>query len=400
MIESFKIENYRRFKSFNLSKLGRVNLLVGENNSGKTSVLEAVYLYSSYPNLASLLEILNYRGEFAWKEDDSLFNSSIDSPIKRMRKDFNISNLFYGYKFTQNIDFSFISHEDNKKYKLNISIKNKFSDDKDFGDNTTEQLSIFDSEDLSNSYSLNKHILSFYFSQELNSHNESPIEIEVSDKGYLLIDSIKKNLTLRRKPLTINTNKTVRLITLFEQDIEDLIEIFDSISLTPNEEIVIDAVKIIEPRIKRIATTKSERGEKGSFKVLLEGYQQPIPVGTMGDGIWRLLTIALAMVNTKNGVLLIDEIDTGLHFTTLLKMWELILETSKKLNIQVFATTHNSDCWMALGELIAEKNEEENNNYIAENEIILHRIEADKNESILFDAEGIVIAKDNDIEVR
>lgn len=113
----------------------------------------------------------------------------------------------------------------------------------------------------------------------------------------------------------------------------------------------------------------------------------------MGDGVWRILALTLAIVCAKGGVLLVDEIDTGLHFSTMSKMWKLIWETARKLDVQVFATTHNSDCWTSLA-MIAE--EEEN----TEDEISIQRIERDKQKAIAFTRQEIVIAAERGIEVR
>ena len=74
----------------------------------------------------------------------------------------------------------------------------------------------------------------------------------------------------------------------------------------------------------------------------------------MGDGIWRLLALALSLVRARRGVLMIDEIDTGLHYSALEDMWRLVGLTAKRLDIQVFATTHSSDCWKALAAVCAE----------------------------------------------
>ena len=63
----------------------------------------------------------------------------------------------------------------------------------------------------------------------------------------------------------------------------------------------------------------------------------------MGDGINRILTIILAMVNCENGYLLIDEFENGLHYSVQEKLWEIIFYLAKRLNIQVFATTHSND---------------------------------------------------------
>jgi predicted ATP-dependent endonuclease of OLD family len=85
MLKKLKIENFRCFKSFELNHLGKVNLLVGENNSGKTSILEALNIFYSGNILKTLKQIMNGRGEF--------FDNN---------HDFDISHLFYKHKFLLN----------------------------------------------------------------------------------------------------------------------------------------------------------------------------------------------------------------------------------------------------------------------------------------------------------
>ena len=86
--------------------------------------------------------------------------------------------------------------------------------------------------------------------------------------------------------------------------------------------------------------------------VKLKGAEEPVPIGSLGDGFWRMFGLILAMVNLENGILLIDEIDSGFHFTVMTDMWKFVWEIAKKLNIQVFATTHSRDCLQSLAELI------------------------------------------------
>ena len=63
MLRDITIENYRLFREFSLTSLARVNLIVGTNNSGKSSLLEAVYLLTSEGARSSLVNILHERGE-------------------------------------------------------------------------------------------------------------------------------------------------------------------------------------------------------------------------------------------------------------------------------------------------------------------------------------------------
>jgi hypothetical protein len=113
----------------------------------------------------------------------------------------------------------------------------------------------------------------------------------------------------------------------------------------------------------------------------------------MGDGIWRMLGLALATVGASDGVLFVDEIDTGLHFSAMSDMWKLLWETAKRLNVQVFATTHSNDCWTSLSSIAAQED-------AAKEGISIQRIEKDKKTSIAFSEEEIVMAAKKGIEVR
>ncbi|WP_414548719.1 AAA family ATPase [Anabaena sp. CCY 0017] len=94
MLKSVKIENFRGFKSFELQQLGRINLLVGKNNSGKTSLLEAIQLLCSRTNLEPLGEIMINRGEYIW--NDNL----------RGERELNICHLFHDHEFQVDGTFS------------------------------------------------------------------------------------------------------------------------------------------------------------------------------------------------------------------------------------------------------------------------------------------------------
>jgi len=113
----------------------------------------------------------------------------------------------------------------------------------------------------------------------------------------------------------------------------------------------------------------------------------------MGDGIWRILSLALCLVRSRDGVLLVDEIDTGLHYSVMVKMWRMIYETAKKLNIQVFATSHSRDCYQALSEVCCE-------DVTTNSNITIQRIERGKGRSVAYTEQEIVIAAEHGTEAR
>ena len=112
----------------------------------------------------------------------------------------------------------------------------------------------------------------------------------------------------------------------------------------------------------------------------------------MGEGMNRMLGIALALVNAKDGMLLIDEVDTGLHYSVLPDLWRLIFEVAHRLNVQVFATSHSWDCIQAFQQA-ADNTEEEG---------VLVRLETRKDGvgAVTFDERELAIVTREQIEVR
>ncbi|MGK7961333.1 AAA family ATPase [Crocosphaera sp.] len=384
MLQSLHIENFRGFQEFDLENLGRINLLVGENNSGKTSILEALRILLSDGNLNLIIQLMNYRGEYLQRGDK--------------QREYEFIHLFHGHINTITTDFLIRANDHNGSRKFSMAIKEKTGNDSDpmIHLKTNEDRILYEENNrfykfqLERSWSINDS--NYTINIPLLSNKTISINYENHfDRFYNPETSKFFNWS------TINT----RLITYFSSTIQDLTQLFDNIVLSPYEQLIIEALQILEPKIERIASVGQEKynissrtyGERGGFVVKFSDQNKPVPIGSLGDGIWRILSIILAMVNLENGVLLVDEIDTGLHFSTLLDMWEVILFTARKLNIQVFATTHNSDCWRSLAKLI--KQEE-----IEENEITIQRIEPDRKKSVSFNTKQIVIAEERDIEVR
>jgi AAA15 family ATPase/GTPase len=388
MFRSIKIENFRGFKHFELQQLGRINLLVGLNNSGKTSILEAVQLLCSRTNLEPLTAIMLNRGEY-FRSDDKL---------KRIRYDryLDIRHLFFSHEIQPESKFSISSMNDKLNEKLIGSIE---AHPIKIYSNSIEDFA--EQSDLSDSESESINLLRFTIEWEkglkkINTSFRLSVDGGLEPSPLRRLGSLSSD-RVSSKELEIEPFRT-QFISSSSLNIDKAAELFDQIVLTPNESLVEEALQIIEPEIERIALVRSESirpstNDRGGFIIRLRNSDQRIPIGSMGDGVWRILALTLAIVCSKGGVLLVDEIDTGLHFSTMSKMWKLIWETARKLDVQVFATTHNSDCWTSLA-MIAE--EEEN----TEDEISIQRIERDKEKAVAFSKQEIVIAAERGIEVR
>ncbi|CCI18179.1 conserved hypothetical protein [Microcystis aeruginosa PCC 9807] len=383
MLQSLKIEGFRGFQNFEMTNLGQINLLVGKNNSGKTSILEAIQFLYVQNNLDIFLETISYRGEFTW----------LENKLAGRTKVFEICHLFPGHEIVPSQEIIIIGSRESHQESVTISVKSipiqlsPFSDKNDDLNNDN----IFDDEEW------NKLLLSIRWSQ-----SQKPIELELLANGTLARDSTRRMASLSRISHKIGINNKIELkfLTPFSLTSSDMAALFDNIVLSPLEDLIIESLKIIEPKIERIASigsgkysTSNNLGVRGGFLIKIKNHDQPIPIGSLGDGFWRMLGLVLAMVNLENGILLVDEIDSGLHFTVMTDMWKVVWETAKKLNIQVFATTHSRDCWQSLGELITEEK-------ITDNEITIQRIDREKSQSVIFDPEEIVIASTSNLEVR
>lgn len=363
MMRSLKIENFRCFKTFELQQLGKLNLLVGTNNSGKTSILEAVQLLNSQFDLESFREVMIGRGEYTLSNEQGV------------GQELDIRHLFYGHEIAKGSTFSIFG--DNSRSGERITASVEYS---------KEQLSLF--QELREFDSLR----SFALVLEWLGRSTERIEFPLSPQEGLPLGYIRR---IRRD--FNNLSPRTQFVTSSSLTSNKMVELFDQVVLTPEESLITEALQTIEPNIERIASIGAEKyrhkGSRSGFAVKLADGDQRIPIGSMGDGIWRILGLTLAIVNARNGVLLVDEIDTGLHFSAMSDMWKLIWKTAKRLNVQVFATTHNSDCWTSLAAIASDESPSEEG-------ITIQRIEKDRSNSIVFTERQVAIAAERGIEVR
>ena len=377
LIRDLKIQGYRCFEDFSMDGLTRVNLLVGNNNSGKTSFLEAVYLLVNQPisleQKPTLFEILENRGEFK--------QIILSDPLKPHNLDANKLSLQYV--------FDYICHRrDNGEQSQSVTIKTRENRDLALLIQVSDQLSrfFFDEVDVNGkftkqwNYSLNyksEEFLNLFIRKKKDSKTLSPLSSET--KFYK-----EQSINIDPCPIVFQSKHSVNNEKLFST--------WDRITLTPKEDILIEALKIIEPRIQRLGVTMSEIPKKVLVK--LHNKSWPVPLNSMGDGMSRILTLTMALVSTEKGVLLIDEIETGLHYEAQLDMWRLVLKTAQDLDVQVFATTHSWDCIAAFKEALQELEDQS----VAK----LFRLDSKygKLRAVEYDAEDINIAVEQGIEVR
>jgi len=175
---------------------------------------------------------------------------------------------------------------------------------------------------------------------------------------------------------------------------DDIASLWKTIALTPEEELVTEAVQPIEPSIERLTVvTPSGTHAHGGLLAKIADKDRPVPVGSMGDGIWRILALTIAGINCQDHVLLVDEIDTGLHYTVMGEMWRIMHSIANRFNVQIFATTHNADCVRSLSSICRKDVD-------AGSDVTIQRIEAERQKAVPYSEHDIAITTEQQIEVR
>ena len=107
-------------------------------------------------------------------------------------------------------------------------------------------------------------------------------------------------------------------------------DMWDTVLTEGRESEVINAIRLLESDVESIhfLSGATFRSTSGGVLVGFRGGGRRLPLGSFGDGMRRLLALSLSLVRTRNGVLLIDEIDTGLHFSVMEEMWKLVVTTA------------------------------------------------------------------------
>ena len=155
---------------------------------------------------------------------------------------------------------------------------------------------------------------------------------------------------------------------------------------------IVDDMRILEPTLKSIHFLTGSRPGSGILLGSANGGRR-MPIGAYGDGMRRLLALRLSFVGTANGFLLVDEIDTGLHWTVMEEMWQFVVEVARRNRVQIFATTHSYDCIRGLAALIQSRPG-------LADQVCIQKVDTSLNTAVCLRGEQIKVEVEQDIEVR
>lgn len=385
MLDSLEIKNFRNLKELQITSLGKVNLIVGKNNTGKSTILEALAIYATNRGPDILFELLEERREYSRSEKNRMTGE------KNNIEEYNVqalSSLFTDRVISFDADDSvYIGNIKNKKLNYEKSEKKPVSFRfilyvKEMGKD--DDGNVF--------HRIRKHQQLALEINTVSSSENYNIGLEINIGNHPILVDLDNDRPNRFMNVGRFVKDDYQLIRTNNIDRETNGTLFDNIALTDKEQYVINALKIIEPTSERIAFIGENRRERYAV-IKLANNPRILPLRSMGDGMNRILTIILAMVNADNGFLLIDEFENGLHYTTQEQLWKVIFSLAKQLNIQVFATTHSEDCIRGFEAVL---------NSSGQGDGKLIRLHNDNGmiKEVEFNAEELKIATNRNIEIR
>ena len=359
MYKSFKVQNFRCFKDLDIPHLKRINLIAGKNNVGKTALLEALFIHCGAYNPELTARINAIRGIEAVKIE---LGKWVETPW---------DSLFYNFDTSDNIELIGEDTIGYRSLKLRVIRQpSELAKMKQFINHSSDE---------------SKGVLS---SSEVAQVLELRCGKDKQERSfYMIID--KKGIRIEPIPPSPpfpGFFQAARMrIPLKEQA-----ERFGKLEVYGKQDILLEILKIIEPRLKRLATVVVA-GEPILHGDIGIGRLIPLPV--MGEGMVRLADLVLHIGNAPKGVVLIDEIENGIHHSIMPKIWKAIGEAARNFDTQVFATTHSLECIVA-----AHKAFEESDVY----DFQLYRLERinDTINVISYDQEDLATAIEEGFEVR
>ena len=133
--------------------------------------------------------------------------------------------------------------------------------------------------------------------------------------------------------------------------------------------------------------------------VRVKGLGDRIPLRSLGEGAVRMYGVALALANSSGdsdssgGLLLLDEVENGIHYRRQPDFWKMVIKTAQKNKVQVIATTHSWDCIVGFSQAVTESEEVEG---------VLYRIDriGDRLRAVEYTEKNMQVAARQRIEVR
>lgn len=307
MIESIEIKNFRCFKDTKITNFGLVNLFGGMNNAGKTALLEAIYLTES-PNSSSIM----FLHRIVRKEESAF--------IKEKPKN-AWDNLFFQQNKEQEI-LLINTNNDGKSTAIRLSC-----------DEEVDDLINFIGED-----SEDDEINQIYLALSEKNSIKSALHLKVNDnKEYTSILVASKSGIVGRGSSDFKIDNAYFIPASLSLSASSLAEEYEKARFEDKGNILLDAFQLLDKTIEKIEVFSIGK----SMIYIKRKNENKMPIGLFGDAINKIANFILNIINNPNSIILIDEIENGIHHTNQEALWKMLFDLAIEYNVQIFTTTHS-----------------------------------------------------------
>jgi AAA15 family ATPase/GTPase len=312
--QAIRIKNFRGILDAELKDCRQFNVILGKNNACKTTLLEALFTVTGMSN--------------------PLITDRI--------------NAFRGLILDAEAEFRYIFH--------NLNFNNIPEIEADFDKKETKRTLTIFPETVNTSINLQSTKL-----DDLESSASSSIEIPQTVNGLNLeftfkekhtkIFKGKSKITIENGNVDIKSEKKysekISAVFIDSSTKKNISERLEKIIVEKRKQVIIDILKEIDPLIKDISL--------GNNKVYVDiGADRLMPINLMGDGIIKILHLLVTIYDNRNGIILIDEIGNGLHYSAMTTLWKAMFKAANDFNTQLFVTTHNREILKYLKNVLEE----------------------------------------------
>lgn len=329
MIRKLRLSGYRSFDDYEVSGLGRVNLFVGKNDSGKTSLLEAVELLASRGDRGVFRRVAARRGESCWVTDPE---------GREGRWTVDPAQFFAGRR---------IRPEEAPRLRI--------EGEPEPGSISLRVRALTEAERRRMDATVGDSLVEFpEFALEFTGGGSQPGALVPLDGEGQAIGPV-----LGSGP-AVEERETAPIAFLPSDPLDAgrLREMWDRVIVEGRESEVLEALRVVEERLASLhflvgVAVGSQPGVAGILAGL-DGERRRVPLGSLGGGITRALALALSVITSTGGCVLVDGFAGNAHWSVMRDTWRFLIGAAARSSVQVMATTHSSDCLRALASLYRE----------------------------------------------
>ena len=311
-IKSIEIQKFRGLNHLVVDDFARVNIFLGHNNSGKSTILEALMLLMgmSNPDIVQRINSFRTRNMFSGVNDIRYIFHNLD--INNIPEIHAEQFDGIGRNLKMNLTYTFDEQAQATQSQIPTSETKVFLNtlDMNFSISTEETTTCYRSSVTFNQGAVTRKTIAEGY-------------LEKNSASFLSADLLANNIA---------------------NDLAELIK-------RKKKDLLLERLAKFDHRINAIETIGLD------VFIGFEGMNELLPIGMTGDGLRRYLSIVASSANPINNIILIDEIDNGLHYSAYKKLWESIFALASDTNKQVFITTHSQETLYQLYQMLEENSQ-------------------------------------------